>query len=205
MYELVWYRMENVLTYEKNLSKEQRIKIDQPGLYIWIENLRTEAVPYDRAINYVGETTGSLINRTSEHLNSYRKAEYPIPEIYRTSSLFHTGKRYSKNSSLFPMKELKSNKLLFDTIVKEGEEYLKHLEIAFCPLDISDPILELEKNLIWDLWGLENSDSSGSKPKKIEYTMKGDLEFDYVKMVENSKKQLVAEKSRLHKRRRELL
>jgi len=172
---LSWHHIESfaLLTSEKIYDTDFMRRLGKPGVYLWVEQGADGGFS-----NYVGKTNACLVQRNLYHLARLLSLKYALLRCY------NNGLRYVYADPLkYPVEKgyeaVLSPAALSDerfmAIAYGMQKYLKNLTLYFAPIEDVSCLAMLEKQLVADLYPVENISSTKSRYEYYNLIHQGDL------------------------------
>lgn len=183
---LNWYHINSfkLFSSEKIYDADFMRRFGKPGVYLWVEQ-----GAHGSFSNYVGKTNECLVQRNLYHLARLLSLKYSLPRCY------NNGLRYVYADPLkFPVE--KSYEAVHNPLALSGErymaiasgmqKYLNNLTLYFAVVEDISCLANLEKQLISDLYPVENISSTKSRYEYYNLLHQGDLSDMMVKQFSNA-------------------
>lgn len=178
---LNWHYIESfaLLTGDKIYDVGFMRLFSKPGVYLWVEQ-----GAHGSFSNYVGKTNECLVQRNLYHLARLLSLKYSLPGCY------NNGLRYVYADPLkYPVEKgyeaVLSPAALSDeryvAIASGMQKYLNNLTLYFAVVEDISRLANLEKQLISDLYPVENISSTKSRHEYYNLLHQGDLSDMMVK------------------------
>lgn len=180
---LNWHYIDSftLLTGEKIYDASFMRQFSKPGVYLWVEQGADGSFS-----NYVGKTNECLVQRNLYHLARLLSLKYSLPRCY------NKGLRYVYADPLnYPVEKgyeavlspaaLSAERYM--AVASGMQRYLNNLTLYFAPIEYISCLVNLEKQLISDLYPVENISSTKSRYEYYNLKHQGDLSDMLVKQL----------------------